>query len=254
MPAPFARSGRALGDHKGRPYSGNQEIGRGSLCQAMAFPDMMSLFRSEGRFKVRVAGRPRLAAGWVLDREMTAGATLDDTPESMFEKFYLEHYGRVVSVLFRLTSSRAQAEELANEVFWRLYRQELLSNSDGNLSGWLYRTATNLGIDLLRKDARRRQHEDEAARWTEQFRVSAGPLDEILRAEKRQAVRRALAEIKPVQAQALILRASGFSYHEIAATLGVKRVSIGTLLLRAEQAFRKRYRARGVRRNHEMHR
>jgi RNA polymerase sigma factor (sigma-70 family) len=163
--------------------------------------------------------------------------------ESRFEKLYLEHYGRVVGVLFRLTSSPSEAEELSNEVFWKLYRQRLLPNPDGNVGGWLYRTATNLGIDALRKSARRREHESEAARIALQSRGPSGPLEGVLRDERRRRVRQVLARLKPVQAQALILRASGFSYHEVAETLGVKRVSVGTLILRAEQAFRKHFRA-----------
>jgi RNA polymerase sigma-70 factor, ECF subfamily len=146
-------------------------------------------------------------------------------------------------VLFRLTSSRSEAEELCNEVFWRLYRQRVLPNPDGNVGGWLYRTATNLGIDALRKSARRREHESEAARMAFQSRRPAGPLDGVLRDEKRRRVRQVLARLKPAQAKALILRASGFSYHEVAETLGVKRVSVGTLILRAEEAFRKHFRA-----------
>src|SRR5215472_6566733 len=161
--------------------------------------------------------------------------------ESRFEKLYLEHYGRVVSVLFRVTASRSEAEELSNEVFWKLYRQRLLPSPDGNVGGWLYRTATNLGIDALRKNARRREHESEAARIAFQSRGPSGPLDGVLREEKRRRIRQVLARLKPVQAQALILRASGFSYHEVAEALGVKRVSVGTLILRAEQAFRKHF-------------
>lgn len=163
--------------------------------------------------------------------------------ESRFEKLYLEHYGRVVSVLFRLTSSRGEAEELSNEVFWKLYRQRLLPSPDGSVGGWLYRTATNLGIDALRKNARRREHESEAARIAFQSRGPSGPLDGVLRDERRRRVRRVLARLKPEHSQALVLRASGFSYHEVAETLGVKRVSVGTLILRAEQAFRKHFRA-----------
>jgi len=49
--------------------------------------------------------------------------------ESRFEKLYLDHYGRVLGVLFRLTSSRSEAEELSNEVFWKLYRQRLRATS-----------------------------------------------------------------------------------------------------------------------------
>ena len=163
--------------------------------------------------------------------------------ESRFEKLYLDHYGRVLGVLFRLTSSRSEAEELSNEVFWKLYRQRLRANPDGNVGGWLYRTATNLGIDALRKNARRREHESEAALLAFQSQRPAGPLVGVLRDERRRRVRAVLAQLKPLQAKALILRASGFSYHEVAETLGVKRVSVGTLILRAEQAFRKHFRA-----------
>ena len=128
---------------------------------------------------------------------MTDGRPLGEPWEFVtFEKFYFEHYARVVSVLFRLTSSRTEAEDLANEVFWKLYRRQLLPNPDGNVAGWVYRTATNLGIDcVLRKNARRRQHEHEASRLADRSHSTTGPLDEVLRAEERQAVRRALAEL-----------------------------------------------------------
>jgi len=176
-----------------------------------------------------------------LGRVITAPREL--SWDSQFEKFYLEHYGRVVGVLFRLTASRGDAEELANEVFVKLFRQQSLPNPDGNVAGWLYRTATNLGIDALRKESRRRQHESAAARERLQSHVANGPLAAVLADERRRRVREALAQLKPVQARALILRSSGFSYQEVADALDVKRVSVGTLLLRAEEAFRKIYRA-----------
>jgi len=186
-----------------------------------------------------------LASGWVegLGRVMTEPRELAESWDSQFEKFYLEHYGRVVGVLFRLTASRGDAEDLANEVFVKLYRRQSLPSPDGNVAGWLYRTATNLGIDALRKEARRRRHENVAAHEALESQVADGPLAAVLTSERRRKVREALAELKPVQAQALILRASGFSYQELADALDVKRVSMGTLLLRAEEAFRKTYRA-----------
>lgn len=159
-----------------------------------------------------------------------------------FEHLYLAHYARVVSVVFRLTLNRIEAEEIANEVFWKLYCQPLLPSPDGNVAGWLYRAATNLGIDALRKAARRRNYEHEAARAALELRSATSPLERLLREEKRWRVRQVLARLKPVQAQALILRASGLSYAEVAEAVKVKRVSVGTLLLRAEEAFRQCYR------------
>jgi len=54
-------------------------------------------------------------------------------------------------------------------------------------------------------------------------------------------VRTVLASIKPAQAQLLILRASGFSYKELAGVLEVKVTGVGTMLNRAEEEFRNRY-------------
>lgn len=186
-----------------------------------------------------------MAAGWVegLGRAMTEPRELPESWDSRFEKFYLEHYGRVLAVLFRMTASRGDAEDLANEVFVKLYRGRSMPNADGNVAGWLYRTATNLGIDALRKASRRRQHENAAARESRAPQAADGPLTAVLSGERRQRVREVLSQLKPVQAQALILRSSGFSYQEVADALDVKRVSVGTLLLRAEEAFRKAYRA-----------
>jgi len=68
-----------------------------------------------------------------------------------------------------------------------------------------------------------------------------GPLEDVLREEKCRLVRTVLASIKPAQAQLLILRASGFSYKELAGVLEVKVTGIGTMLNRAEEEFRNRY-------------
>lgn len=162
--------------------------------------------------------------------------------ESAFEGVFLEYYARIVAMLFRLVGDRARAEELANDVFWRLYCQPLLPEPDGNIGGWLYRTAANLGIDALRASARRKQYEQDAGRSMQEAGAGPGPLDEVLREERRSQVRSVLAGLKPSQAQILILRASGFSYNELAEVLGVQRGSVGTMLSRAEAEFGKRYR------------
>jgi RNA polymerase sigma factor (sigma-70 family) len=161
--------------------------------------------------------------------------------EAVFRAFFLQHYARIVAILVRLLGNRSHAEEVANDAFWRLYRRPALQ-SDGNAGGWLYRTATNLGIDAVRASDRRHQHEATAGRLTkEEESTATGPLDNLLREEKCRRVRAALASIKPAQAQLLILRASGFSYKELAEALDVKLSGIGTMLNRAEEEFRNRY-------------
>jgi RNA polymerase sigma factor (sigma-70 family) len=129
---------------------------------------------------------------------------------------------------------------LANEVFLKLYRQPLPTNAIDNVGGWLYRTATNLGIDALRASARRRRYEQAAAR-AETKGAAESALDESLRREARERVRAVMAELKPLQAELLLLRAAGHSYKELAAMLELEMGTIGTRLIRAEAAFEERY-------------
>ena len=169
----------------------------------------------------------------------------DTTPqqwaETHFREVFLQHYSRIVAVLIRLLGDRTQAEELASDTLWKLYHAPALQ-ADGNLGGWLYRTATNLGIDRIRAASRRQKYEEAAGQDMHRAGNPVGsPLEEVLREEQRIRVRGVLASIKPQQAQLLLLRATGFSYNELADALEVKPAGIGTMLTRAEEEFRKRY-------------
>jgi RNA polymerase sigma factor (sigma-70 family) len=175
-----------------------------------------------------------------LNRSMTLReSSSKHWDEADFRVVFLQHYARIVAILVRLLGDRSLAEEVANDAFWRLYHKPALQ-IDGNVGGWLYRTASNLGIDALRASGRRRQYEGTAGRLVEE-RTVAGPLDDLLREEKRRRIRSVLASIKPAQAQLLILRNSGLSYKELADALDVKMSGIGTMLIRAEEEFRNRY-------------
>jgi RNA polymerase sigma factor (sigma-70 family) len=159
--------------------------------------------------------------------------------EAEFRAVFLQHYARIVAILVRLLGDRLHAEEVATDALWRLYCKPALQ-VDGNVGGWLYRTATNLGIDALRASGRRR-HYEEAAGMAVRKSSAGGPLEDLLREEQCGRVRAVLSSIKPAQAQLLILRSSGLSYKELADVLDVKMSGIGTLLNRAEEEFRDRY-------------
>ena len=164
-----------------------------------------------------------------------------DVIDFTFEDVFLKYYDRVLAVLVRLVGDRAQAEELTDDVFLKLHRQPP-AHREQNLGGWLYRIATNLGIDALRMTARRQRYEQEAGARAWEKQPEAGPLDEMIRRERGRQVREVLVRLKPAQSQLLILRYSGFSYKELADVLGVQSSSIGTLLARAEADFEKLYR------------
>jgi RNA polymerase sigma-70 factor (ECF subfamily) len=162
-------------------------------------------------------------------------------PAPEFESLFQQHWTRVCSLLFRLVGDWGEAEDLALDAFWRLYRRP--PRNGQNLGGWLYRVATNLGYNALRARNRRRKYEQEAGMHALERGTGWNPVETIEQAQERQEVRAALARMKPRSAQILLLRHSGLSYTEIAAALGVSPGSVGTLLARAEKEFEETYRA-----------
>lgn len=175
-------------------------------------------------------------AAWGMPRETSSAPWSEED----FEQLFRQHYARIAGVLRKMTGDSGQAEELADELFWKLYRQPPPERD--RLGGWLYRGAVRAGIDALRARRRRQQHE-EAAAPPEVSGSSDGPEAQLLRGERIQRVRTVLAGLKPAQAQLLLLRSCGLSYRELADLMGVQTGSIGTLLNRAEAAFERAWRA-----------
>jgi RNA polymerase sigma factor (sigma-70 family) len=171
-----------------------------------------------------------------------AEAETEGRAPAWFDALFREHYPRVTAMLTRLTGDRGQAEELAADAFCKLSARE--TDRDERHTPWLYRVATNAGLDALRRNARRRQHEQAA--HAESLRTASRQcaLERMLSEERRARVQAALAEMKPRDAQLLTLRADGLAYRELAESLGVQTTSIGTLLARAEAEFERKFRAR----------
>jgi len=165
--------------------------------------------------------------------------------EASFEALFLRHYERIYEALFRLLGDRDEAEDIAQQVFLKLYHAPERIQVEGdetNLVGWLYRVALNAGYNALRSSRRR-------ATWHEQFFLQwlsnsppATPAHLTERRNEQAQVRQILVEMKPREAKLLLLRYSGLSYKELASALEVAPGSIGSLLTRAERAFAKKYR------------
>ncbi len=163
--------------------------------------------------------------------------------EAWLETALSQHWSRLYALLYRLVGDHAEAEDLALETFWRLYRQPSNRMSEQSLSGWLYRVGMNLGFNALRARKRRQHYEARAGRMFLEENPGDSPDAALEAGLERQKVRQALARMKPRSAQILVLRYSGLSYAEIAATLGLNLGSIGTLLARAEAEFMEAYQA-----------
>lgn len=156
-----------------------------------------------------------------------------------FELLFYRHYDRVYGLLFRLLGNRGEAEDITQEVFLKLYRQPLGGEREHNVSGWLYRVATNMGYNALR--GRKRRWQRNRVLVPDPTDGSQDPAEAAAQEETRAAVRAALARLPQTQTQLLLLRQMGLSYAELAETCGIAPGSVGKTLARAADAFRNIY-------------
>jgi RNA polymerase sigma factor (sigma-70 family) len=154
------------------------------------------------------------------------------------DALFRAHYRRVAGMIARVVRDPARAEELAVEVFLKLWRNS--SAQGDHAEGWLYRVALRAGLDELRRQSRRARYE----RLLSFVRSTPSPTTpEQLHsdAEQQERVRSVLSALPQRQAEFLVLRSHGFSYDELALTLSLNPSSVGTLLSRAQQSFRKEF-------------
>src|SRR5437762_3048042 len=164
--------------------------------------------------------------------------------DSLFERFYTELFGLV----YRVLGDRMETEDTLQEAFLKLADDAVLQGRpDPEVGAWLRRVAVNLAFNRLRSAKRAQARLERVGRLERRDEEPTdsellGPSGLAMREEEREAVRRALAEVPERQRECLLLRHSGYSYAEIALTLGLAVGSVGVLLARAEHAFRSTYR------------
>ncbi|MDF2926793.1 MAG: hypothetical protein K0R57_5707 [Paenibacillaceae bacterium] len=166
----------------------------------------------------------------------------EDRPiPELFQRLFREHYPGVARKLYALTGDYAAAEDLAQEVFLRLYQNP--PDRLEAVGAWLHRVLTRVAYDYLRQRA-----SSKSLLEKETARVTAGPESaapsgetEVIREWEKQVVRRVLQKLSDRDRNALVLREEGYSYEEIALRLGVNPKIVGTLLARAEERLKKTY-------------
>jgi len=151
-------------------------------------------------------------------------------------QLFEQYYASLVRMLYRRVGDRDRAEDLAQETFARA-----VAAPPNNPRPWLFAVALN----LVREDGRRavtRGRRLELLRG-EQDTPNNAPDVDLERREETARVRAALATLNERDREALLLRAEGFDYEEIAATLGLAKGAIGTTLARARRRLVEAYRA-----------
>jgi RNA polymerase sigma-70 factor, ECF subfamily len=152
-----------------------------------------------------------------------------------FETAFAQLYPSLFRYLHRLTGDEDVAEDIAQEAFVRLLRQQL---PDEEVRPWLFTVAMNLVRDRARKNERRQRLLMAAPSLVSRPVL---PDEDMERAERIAAVRDVLDRLPERDRQLLLMREEGFKYDEIAKVVGVAPASVGTLIARALRRFVSEY-------------
>jgi RNA polymerase sigma-70 factor (ECF subfamily) len=144
----------------------------------------------------------------------------------------------IVSLISRMTGDRALAEDLAQETFVKAFRSLAAFDTTRRLSSWLFRIAHNTAIDAMRsaRPAQRTIQASEASSAAADEPATPPEPDPVERRELGHALEAALAELRPDQRAAIMLRYdNGLSFDEIGSVLGVPEVTARSHVHRARK-------------------
>jgi RNA polymerase sigma factor (sigma-70 family) len=163
-------------------------------------------------------------------------------PADAFELLFTMHYRRVVAIARRIVGDEHLAEDVAQDVF-ASFHSRLHRLSPDYAAGWLYTAAAHTALNVVRGN-RRRAHRESADASAEAILHTAAvhehdPEHQLESQELRDEVRTALRSLPTKHATILALRYGGLTYAEVAAALSIGMNQVGTLLARAEAAFKK---------------
>jgi RNA polymerase sigma-70 factor (ECF subfamily) len=171
-----------------------------------------------------------------------------------WEDIVRTHSARVYRLAYRLTGNPHDAEDLTQEVFVRVFRS-LSSYTPGTFEGWLHRITTNLFLDSARRKQRIRFEglaDEMVHRLAGSEPTPAQAFDDSHLDDDVQA---ALKALPPEYRAAVVLcDIEGFSYEEIAATLGVKLGTVRSRIHRGRAQLRSALEHRSGRVRHESSR
>jgi RNA polymerase sigma-70 factor (ECF subfamily) len=176
---------------------------------------------------------------------LLAGTGDDSAFEYLVDKFRRP----IVGFMYRMTHNQAIAEELAQEVFLRVYRSRSSYQAEAKFSTWLYRIATNLAVNHARDTRAERTaasvnlDEPDPETGTTPDVADATPNVEanILRDERLAAIRKHVMALPERQRMAVLMhKYQGLDYKEIGKVLKLSESATKSLLFRAYETLRER--------------
>jgi RNA polymerase sigma-70 factor (ECF subfamily) len=164
--------------------------------------------------------------------------------------FLIEKYRKaIVNFMYRMVHNQAVAEELAQEVFLRVYRSRQTYRAEAKFTTWLYRIATNLGVNHARDTKHERaaqtiyldQPDPETGTTPDVADMHPGAEEEMVKDERMKAIRKHVMALPERQRTAVLMhKYQGLDYKEIGAVLRLSESATKSLLFRAYQTLRER--------------
>jgi RNA polymerase sigma-70 factor (ECF subfamily) len=164
--------------------------------------------------------------------------------------FLIQKYRKpIVNFMYRMTRNQAIAEELAQEVFLRVYRSRETYRAEARFSTWLYRIATNLGVNQARDTRHERSastvylDEADSETGTTPDVADSTPSVEsrLLRDERMAAIREHVMALPERQRMAVLMhKYEGMDYTQIGDVLKLSESATKSLLFRAYQTLREK--------------
>jgi RNA polymerase sigma-70 factor, ECF subfamily len=159
--------------------------------------------------------------------------------ESAFEQIVRRYQRPIIGLIARITGNRALAEDLAQETFVKAFRSLAAFDTTRRLSNWLFRIAHNTALDALRRSRPPPASIDAtdipSAAGLNEPAAPPAP-DPVERQELGRALEAALAQLRPDQRAAIVLRyENGLSFDEIGSLLGIPEVTARSHVHRARK-------------------
>jgi RNA polymerase sigma-70 factor, ECF subfamily len=184
-------------------------------------------------------------SGGLSDAEMMLRVKAGDN--SAFDYLVQKYRRPIIGFMYRMARNSAAAEDLAQEVFLRVYRSRASYEPSAKFSTWLYRIATNLGVNHAR-DTRHERPEntmnldepDSEGGQTPDLADKAPTVEEeIIRRERLQAIRQKIEALPERQRLAVLMhKYQQMDYRQIADVLKLSESATKSLLFRAYETLR----------------
>jgi RNA polymerase sigma-70 factor (ECF subfamily) len=196
--------------------------------------------------------RPAVAQGSAHFHDMEDSAIMLELSAGNMAGFdyLIQKYRKpIVNFMYRMVHNQAVAEELAQEVFLRVYRSRETYRAEARFSTWLYRIATNLGVNHARDTRHERAastiYLDEADSDTgttpDVADTTPGAEAALLRRERLNAIREHVLALPERQRTAVLMhKYEGMDYKQIGDVLKLSESATKSLLFRAYQTLREK--------------